>query len=449
MEHARPGPAERRPAGLRVAGGRRGRVDGVEGRPPPHHRPGDGHRPATVGPSARHLGRHHLLGHGGLSGLCGRPVWDDRAAGHVGRSAVVAGRGCRREPARPVRARVRRRGGRPQPVHGAAGDDRRVLCARAQHAADPGQPVLLAGLATGRRPLGHRARRGCGDLLSLSSGPAHRPDNVPGRAHRGGPGRPGPARGPGRDMAAPPRRGHHRGRPAGGRDRRRAGRHRQAGRARHDRHPGPARCGERPAGPLHPGLQPHANPGLPEPRLCRVPAGHGGRPRAGAHRGGRPARRAGPDQPGRGDLPAGTGQLGRRRPGRPVHHRPPAGVPPAPARPAARAGHDHQCAGRRAAGKRRARHRGRRHRRRPRRIAGAAGGHGGADHGGQRPANGPPPGIPPGNGFGMSPPGPAPGSPAYAAARRFAALPASTRHTWLVRHLAGLRAGRITLAQLP
>jgi hypothetical protein len=66
------------------------------------------------------------------------------------------------------------------------------------------------------------------------------------------------------------------------------------------------------------------------------------------------------------------------------------------------------------------------------------------------PANGPPPGIPPpGNGFGMPPLGPAPGSPAYAAARRFAALPASTRHTWLVRHLAALRAGRITLAQLP
>ena len=43
----------------------------------------------------------------------------------------------------------------------------------------------------------------------------------------------------------------------------------------------------------------------------------------------------------------------------------------------------------------------------------------------------------------------APGSPAYAAARRFAALPASARHAWLVQHLAALRAGRITLAQLP
>jgi hypothetical protein len=35
------------------------------------------------------------------------------------------------------------------------------------------------------------------------------------------------------------------------------------------------------------------------------------------------------------------------------------------------------------------------------------------------------------------------------AARRFAALPAAARHAWLVQHLAALRAGRITLAQLP
>jgi hypothetical protein len=45
--------------------------------------------------------------------------------------------------------------------------------------------------------------------------------------------------------------------------------------------------------------------------------------------------------------------------------------------------------------------------------------------------------------------GPAPGSPAYAAARRFAALPAAARHAWLARHLAALRAGRISLGQLP
>ena len=45
--------------------------------------------------------------------------------------------------------------------------------------------------------------------------------------------------------------------------------------------------------------------------------------------------------------------------------------------------------------------------------------------------------------------GAAPGSPAYAAAQRFAALPAAARHGWLVQHLAALRAGRIGLGQLP
>ena len=43
----------------------------------------------------------------------------------------------------------------------------------------------------------------------------------------------------------------------------------------------------------------------------------------------------------------------------------------------------------------------------------------------------------------------APGSPAYAAARRFAALPAAVRRSWLTQHLAALRAGRISLGQLP
>jgi hypothetical protein len=43
----------------------------------------------------------------------------------------------------------------------------------------------------------------------------------------------------------------------------------------------------------------------------------------------------------------------------------------------------------------------------------------------------------------------APGSPAYAAAQRFAALPAAVRRGWLVQHLAALRAGRIRLGQLP
>ena len=41
------------------------------------------------------------------------------------------------------------------------------------------------------------------------------------------------------------------------------------------------------------------------------------------------------------------------------------------------------------------------------------------------------------------------GSPVYAAATRFAALPAAARHAWLLAHLAALRAGQITLGQLP
>lgn len=35
------------------------------------------------------------------------------------------------------------------------------------------------------------------------------------------------------------------------------------------------------------------------------------------------------------------------------------------------------------------------------------------------------------------------------AAQRFWALPTSARHAWLAAHLAALRAGQITLAQLP
>lgn len=44
---------------------------------------------------------------------------------------------------------------------------------------------------------------------------------------------------------------------------------------------------------------------------------------------------------------------------------------------------------------------------------------------------------------------PAPGSPADAAARRFAALPRPAEHAWLAAHIAALRAGRLTLADLP
>ena len=42
-----------------------------------------------------------------------------------------------------------------------------------------------------------------------------------------------------------------------------------------------------------------------------------------------------------------------------------------------------------------------------------------------------------------------PGSPGAVAARRFAALPPQARHHWLMTHLAALRGGRTTLAQLP
>jgi hypothetical protein len=44
---------------------------------------------------------------------------------------------------------------------------------------------------------------------------------------------------------------------------------------------------------------------------------------------------------------------------------------------------------------------------------------------------------------------PPPGSPVFAAAKRFAALPASVRRAWLTQHLAALRAGHIRLGQLP
>jgi hypothetical protein len=40
-------------------------------------------------------------------------------------------------------------------------------------------------------------------------------------------------------------------------------------------------------------------------------------------------------------------------------------------------------------------------------------------------------------------------TPAYAAAMRFASLPAATRRAWLQTHLAALRAGRLTIARLP
>ncbi|HEX6523128.1 MAG TPA: hypothetical protein VF070_24490 [Streptosporangiaceae bacterium] len=45
--------------------------------------------------------------------------------------------------------------------------------------------------------------------------------------------------------------------------------------------------------------------------------------------------------------------------------------------------------------------------------------------------------------------GPPPGSPSYLAFKRFAALPAVARRAWLAAHLDALRAGRVTLNELP
>ena len=192
-----------------------------------------------------------------------------------------------------------------------------------------------------------------------------------------------------------------------------------------------------------------ADPGLPAPRLRRLPARRGGRPRAGAQRAGGPARRAGPGQPGRRDLPAGPGngvEHQRRPPGRQRHA---AGVPTAPARPdGQRATADHRRDGRRrseataptswpassAAGRvRRQRRCCRRHRRGPVRSRP------GACHAGRRPSARPGPAV---TSARLRPPG-------ARGRRRFAALPAATRHAWLAAHLAALRAGQITLAQLP
>jgi hypothetical protein len=52
-------------------------------------------------------------------------------------------------------------------------------------------------------------------------------------------------------------------------------------------------------------------------------------------------------------------------------------------------------------------------------------------------------------GNGPGPPPAPPTGPAYAAARRLAALPPAARHAWLAAHLGAVRAGHLTLAQLP
>ena len=169
---------------------------------------------------------------------------------------------------------------------------------------------------------------------------------------------------------------------------------------------------------------------------------------------GRPAGRTGPHQPGRSGLPAGNRQLRQHRAGWPGHQRPATGVPPVASGPAGRTRRDHQPAGRRD----------------PIELPGSASSP--ASSAGAvtrprpsrrwwrswrgRPACRSPPWLPAAH---RRAAGSArrrarrrragPGSPAYAAAQRFAALTPSARRAWLVRHLTALRAGRITLAQLP
>ena len=169
---------------------------------------------------------------------------------------------------------------------------------------------------------------------------------------------------------------------------------------------------------------------------------------------GRPAGRPGPHQPGRSGLPAGNRQLRQHRAGWPGYQRPATSVPPASSGPAGRTRRDHQPTGRRDQIEHRARHRLQHRRRGAPPVPGPAGS-----------AGGPVPGVRPAAAHlasprhtvgqpearGAEPAGTraGPGSPAYAAAQRFAALTPPARRIWLVRHLPALRAGRITLAQLP
>ena len=95
-----------------------------------------------------------------------------------------------------------------------------------------------------------------------------------------------------------------------GRDRDRTGRDRPRDPLRHG-HPGPARRGQRPADPVHPGLRRCRDPGLRAPRLPALAArrDRGAAPGAGPDR--RPARRPGPGRSGRHPLHAGRPWPGR------------------------------------------------------------------------------------------------------------------------------------------
>src|SRR5204862_141917 len=86
------------------------------------------------------------------------------------------------------------------------------------------------------------------------------------------------------------RGGGHRSRRSDGRGRDRPGLHRPGGTVRHG-YPGAARRGKRPADPLHPGVRPRRDPGLPAAGLPAVPARRHGRPSPGDQPGRRAAGR--------------------------------------------------------------------------------------------------------------------------------------------------------------
>ena len=219
-------------AGLRLAGGRRGRVDGVAGRPPPHHRPGTRSPPGRGGSACSPPGPPPPAGPwwatwAAWPSCTGSPRSRPRWGGPLWWPAAVG----RREPARPVRARVRRRGGLPSrftaPLATIAaffvlGLSTQLIQGSQSYwqvsplVAAPWDIGPDAGVATFYHYLPDLPIAQVMFLAGLTV------------AVLGALALPG---GPGGTMAAPPRRGHHRGRPAGGRDRRRAGRHRQAGRA--------------------------------------------------------------------------------------------------------------------------------------------------------------------------------------------------------------------------
>ena len=172
-----------------------------------------------------------------------RGVPHHRTAGVLGRPAVVAGRGQRGGRPGADRDRVRRRGVVSRPVRHPAGHGGGVLRVGLRYAGDLRRPLVLADLAADRRSVRHRRRPRGSHLLPVPARPVHRPGDVHRGPHRRGPRRAGYPRGP--DALA--RRRDHRSRPGRGRDCGGAGRHRPPRPARHDRHPGAARRGRRPA----------------------------------------------------------------------------------------------------------------------------------------------------------------------------------------------------------